>query len=130
MVVPTLQSELWFEIMAWGGPLSLCLFPLKLNCKELAAIRIQRFVRRTLTPLHFFTPGSVVRASIRGCPWMDGVVISAERNLTTIQILRPGIKSKQYFFLPHPNVRYRMKKSCHIVKKNVGKTFFSICSTD
>lgn len=103
---PQLPSDIWSNIMFIGGPLSLCSL-LQISRREVAVVRIQRAVRKSIVSFHLLKPGDRVRVALKNCEWMNGIVIQTETNITAIQVFRGKQKSKQYFFMPHPSLRLR-----------------------
>jgi hypothetical protein len=90
-----------------GGPLSLCSL-LQISRREVAVVRIQRAVRKSIVMIHLLKAGDRVRAAGKNSgEWMHGIVIQTETNMTVIQVIRERQKSKQYFFMPHPSLRLR-----------------------
>lgn len=103
---PQLPSDIWYNIMFISGPLSLCSL-LQISMREVAVVRIQRAVRKSIVSILLLKPGDQVRVSLQNSEWMNGVVILTETNMTAIQVFRGMQKSKQYFFMPHPSLRLR-----------------------
>ena len=102
LTIPTLPPDAWIVILSFGGSLDLCPY-VHIKKRDVAILRIQRFVRGTFVPTSLLLSGQLVRIALHSGARLNGIVVKTNY-CTAVEVLKP-YAVRQYFFLPHPSLR-------------------------